>query len=270
MKINDLQFTHVFIGKLLNHQHLVEFSTTNDGKNEKSSYARESNDEDCDDEDGNDENGDDGGDGDDSDEDESNNMVLMEKQINNLVRNEPINKSGTITTSHVNIQGASISSDTVEQMNVKYTDEQQIKRLRKRKRRRRRRRRRRKSTSNQITFAVDKDAPLNINAEQVRPQSLSSDANETPHTTSNSFASQKHNSNMGLRVRRAILWIKVDAIDRNGQYKEWTTARRLNHSANTKKQFTLWVFHMVEPYCKSKSKPRRVMCCFGVPFSFFG
>lgn len=217
----------------MNHQHLVEFSTSNDRHNGKSSDANEMNDEKCEDTDDDD---DENIDNDDDNNQQSNNLneAADQRQIHNVG----------------------------EQTKVKCTEEQQIKRLRKRKRRRRRPHRRRKSITNQLTFAVNnKDAPFNFNVERV--MSKASDANESPqHTTSNSFASQKHNTNMGLRVRRAILWIKVDAINRNGQYKKWTANRRLNHSANTKRQFTLWVFHIVEPYCKSKTNSRRVMCCF--------
>lgn len=246
------------LGKLLNHQRLVEFSTTNDWKNEKSSDANEINDADCDDED-DETNVDDDEDDGDADDD---NTILMKRQTTNLKKNEPIitdhNRNESIVTPDETIGDAMVAHDIGEQTKVKCTEEQQIKRLRKRKRRRRRRRRRRKSIANQITFAVNKEASFNINAERVRPQS-SLAADELQGTTSNSFGSQKHNANMGLRVRRAILWIKVDAINRNGQYKKWTKARRLK--ANTKKQFTLWVFHIVEPYCKRRSHSRRVMCC---------
>lgn len=256
-------FIKYSLGKFLNHQRLVEFSTTNERKNEKSSDANEINEEDCDDEDDetNDDDDEDDGDADDD------NTVLMKRQTTNIRKNEPNitdhNRNESIVTTDETIGDAMAAHDIGDQTKLNCTEEQQIKRLRKRKRRRRRRRRRRKSIANQITFAVNKKAPFDINAERVRPQP-SLDADESQGTTSNSFASQKHNANMGLRVRRAILWIKVDAINRNGQYKKWSKTRRLNHSANTKKQFTLWVFHIVEPYCKSRSHSRRVMCCFGL------
>lgn len=235
----------------MNHQRLVEFSTSNDRKHEKSSDTNEINDEDCDDDDieTND-------DEDDEDNDSDANM-MMKRQNTNIKPNEPIIvRNETIIVSQ---EKPIIPHDIDDQTNVKFTEEQQIKRLRKRKRRRRRRRR--KSVTNQITFAVNKDASVNINAEKVMPQSFSNTDESVLHTATNSFASKKHNANMGLRVRRAILWIKVDAINQNGQYKKWTTARRLNYSTNTKRQFTLWVFHIVEPVCKSKSNSRRVMCC---------
>lgn len=203
---------------------------------------------------------------DNDDDDDSENMVLTKRQTANVQTNELITPEDDSTESIIahgaSVPDAMVPSDIGERHKLNYTEEQQIKRLRKRKRRRRRRRRRRKSSPNHITFAINKEASFNINAERAMPES-SSDAVESQRATSHSFTSQKHNANMGLRVRRAILWIKVDAINRNGQQKKWTTARRLNHPANTKWQFTLWVFHIVEPHCKSKGSLRRVMCRFG-------
>lgn len=198
------------------------------------------------------------------DDDEDDNTIQMKRQITTIKLNDAVVTNikrieSIATLANNETQDAITASDDGERTKMKCTEEQRIKRQRKRKRRRRRRRRKRKSIAHQITFAVSKDASFNINAERVMPES-SSDADESQRITSNSFASRKLNANMGLRVRRAILWIKVDTINGNGQYKKWTTARRLNHSANPKSQFTLWVFHIVEPYCKSRSHSRRVMC----------
>lgn len=239
---------------------MVEFSTTSDRRSGRSSDASDIHEVDCDDEDG------EAIDDDENDDDDGENMVLAKRQTTNIQTNEQITTEDdsieSIITHGSGVPDAMVPSDIGDRHKLNCTEEQQIKRLRKRKRRRRRRRRRRKSIPNHITFAINKEASFDINAERAMPES-SSDAVESLRATSHSFTSQKHNANMGLRVRRAILWIKVDAINRNGQQKKWTTARRLKHPANTKWQFTLWVFHIVEPHCKSKGSLRRVMCRFG-------
>lgn len=61
------------------------------------------------------------------------------------------------------------------------------------------------------------------------------------------------NGNMDVRVRRAFLWIKVDAIDTNKSNGKKTKSlnkhkAKLNRERNQmRKHFRLWVFHIVEP-----------------------
>lgn len=262
----DCFLIHFFKGKLLNHQRLIEFSTTNDGRtNEQSTNVDEA----CRDEDDVDDVSQDDGEFDDDDDDdddnnESNRIVMKRSGFIDENANNDEAKSNNITQE--GIENSMRSIDIDEQSEVNLTDEQQINRLRKRTRRRRRRRRRRKNAGNQVTATKSKYELFNINAEQINPQSSSpAPASKPSRLTSESFASQEHNANSGLRVRRAILWIKVDAINRQGQNEEWTTAHR-PHSANTRRQFTLWVFHIAQPFCKSKRKTRRVNLSFSLKY----
>lgn len=247
-----------FLGKLLNHQRLIEFSTTNDGRTNEQSINVDEACRDGDDVDDVSQDDNEFDDDDDDDNNESNRIVMKRSEFIDANKDEA--KSNNITQE--GIENSMRSIDIDEQLQVNLTDEQQINRLRKRTRRRRRRRRRRKNAGNQVTATKSKIELFNINAEQINPQSSSpASASKPSRLTSESFASQEHNANSGVRVRRAILWIKVDAINRQGQNE----AHR-PHSANSRRQFTLWVFHIAQPFCKSKRKTRRVNLSFSLKY----
>lgn len=63
------------------------------------------------------------------------------------------------------------------------------------------------------------------------------------------------NIHLNTNVRKAILWIKIDA---NKLKVNQSTNQRRRKQSVKRKSFTLWVFQIAEPYCKRKNVTKSV------------
>lgn len=185
------------------------------------------------------------------------------------------------------IDDANSNGVDIDQMNAnanakQYADADDIesnKRQRQRQRQQQRHRHRRKYSNdrhqlNGVHNVDARNATLarrNLNAEQMPMDSVSAE-----------FNGKSSKIHMNTDVKRAILWIKVDAIKPNKSTRTERARRRESHHhhhshrqsepepqpqqrrKNHKKQlpkrneFTLWVFRIAEPYCKRKNLSKSV------------
>lgn len=139
-------------------------------------------------------------------------------------------------------------------------------RIRKRRRRRRRRRRRKAINTSQVdNINVTTTNYPSINTDTIKTiENLSTPApepivsNDVVNATKRSVKQDNLiNTNTDLRVRRAILWIKVKKVNKMNDFDAKTP--KIHRTKQTNKQssknthrnhFRLWVFRVVKPMCK--------------------